>query len=45
MESLAIHDLVVLLRGHGWELPPQSFDYDWSKVPPEVTDKLRARIV
>ena len=35
---------VVLLRGHTWELPPQRFDYDWSKVPPEVKDGLRARV-
>ena len=34
----------VLLRGHTWELPPQRFDYDWSKVPPEVRDGLRARV-
>jgi cytochrome P450 len=36
---------VVLLRGYSWELPPQRFDYDWSKVPPEVRDGLQARIV
>jgi retinoid hydroxylase len=35
---------IELLR-HTWELPPQNFDYDWSKTPPEVTDRLRARIV
>jgi retinoid hydroxylase len=35
---------VVLLRGHTWELPPQSFEYDWAKVPPEVKDGLRARV-
>jgi len=35
---------VVLLRGHTWELPPQSFEFDWTKVPPEVADGLRARI-
>lgn len=34
---------VALLRGYTWELPPQRFDYDWSKVPPEVRDGLRAR--
>jgi cytochrome P450 len=34
---------VALLR-HTWELPPQNFEYDWSKTPPEVTDGLRARI-
>jgi len=32
-----------LLR-HTWELPPQNFEYDWSKVPPEVADRLRARV-
>ncbi|MFL6203526.1 MAG: cytochrome P450 [Thermoanaerobaculia bacterium] len=35
---------VVLLRGHDWELPPQSFDYDWSKTPPELADGLRATV-
>jgi len=35
---------MVLLRGYSWELPPQRFDYDWSKVPPEVRDGLRARV-
>jgi len=35
---------VVLLRGHTWELPPQNFELDWAKVPPEVKDGLRARI-
>src|ERR1051325_1812620 len=36
---------LVLLRGYTWELPPQRFDYDWSKVPPEVRDGLRARVM
>ncbi|HKS23277.1 MAG TPA: cytochrome P450 [Thermoanaerobaculia bacterium] len=35
---------IALLRGYTWELPPQRFDYDWSKVPPEVRDGLRARV-
>lgn len=35
----------VLLRGHTWELPAQNFDFDWAKVPPEVRDGLRARVV
>jgi cytochrome P450 len=35
---------VVLLRNHDWELPPQSFDYDWSKTPPELADGLRATV-
>ena len=35
---------VVLLRGYTWTLPPQSFDFDWSKVPPEVKGGLRAAI-
>jgi cytochrome P450 len=34
----------VLLRGYAWELPPQNFELDWAKVPPEVKDGLRARI-
>jgi cytochrome P450 len=32
-----------LLR-HTWELPPQNFDYDWSKTPPEIADRLRAKV-
>lgn len=32
----------VLLRGHTWELPPQNFEMDWSKTPPEMKDGLRA---
>jgi cytochrome P450 len=35
---------IVLLRGATWELPPQNFDFDWSKTPPEVKDGLRATI-
>jgi cytochrome P450 len=35
---------VVLLRGHTWELPPQNFDFDYSKTPPEMKDGLRARV-
>ena len=35
---------IVLLRSHTWELPPQNFDFDWSKTPPEVKDGLRARV-
>lgn len=34
----------VLLRGYTWELPPQNFDLDYSKTPPEMTDGLRARV-
>jgi hypothetical protein len=33
---------VVLLRGYQWNLPPQSFEFDWSKTPPEPVDGLRA---
>lgn len=33
-----------LLRGYGWELPPQDFDLEWSKTPPEMKDGLRARV-
>jgi cytochrome P450 len=35
---------VVLLRGYTWELPPQNFELDYSKVPPEPRDRLRARV-
>lgn len=33
---------IVLLRHYSWELPPQSFEVDWSKTPPDVKDGLRA---
>ena len=36
---------VVLLRGYTWELPPQDFEFDWSKTPPEPKDGLRARVM
>jgi cytochrome P450 len=35
---------VVLLRGYDWQLPPQSFELDGSKTPPEPKDALRARV-
>lgn len=35
---------IVLLRGYTWQLPPQSFEIDWSKTPPDVKDGLRARV-
>jgi len=34
-----------LLRGYSWELPPQNFELDWSKTPPEMKDGLRARLI
>ena len=34
----------VLLRGYTWELPPQNFEMDWSKTPPEMKDGLRATV-
>ncbi len=33
-----------LLRGYTWELPPQNFELDWSKTPPEMKDGLRAKV-
>ena len=33
---------IVLLRGYTWDLPPQSFEVDWSKTPPDVKGGLRA---
>lgn len=36
---------VVLLRGYSWELPPQSFEMDFSKTPPEPKDALRATVI
>jgi cytochrome P450 len=35
---------VVLLRSYAWALPPQNFDLDWSKTPPEPKEGLRARV-
>jgi cytochrome P450 len=35
---------IVLLRGYDWELPPQSFEIDYSKTPPEPKDGLRAKV-
>jgi cytochrome P450 len=35
---------IVLLRGYMWMLPPQSFEVDWSKTPPDVKDGLKARV-
>ena len=36
---------IVLLRRYTWELPPQNFEVDFSKTPPEVKDALRARVI
>jgi len=33
---------VVLLRGYTWQIPPQNFEVDYSKTPPEPKDALRA---
>lgn len=36
---------IQLLRGYTWELSPgQDLDYDWSLIPPEPKDGLRARL-
>ena len=35
---------VALLRGYSWQLPPQSFEMDWSTTPPEPKDALRATV-
>ena len=35
---------VVLLRRFAWELPAQNFELDYSKVPPEPKDALRATV-
>ncbi|MEA2336022.1 MAG: hypothetical protein QOE82_29 [Thermoanaerobaculia bacterium] len=35
---------VVLLRGYTWELPPQNYEIDFSKTPPEPKDALRATV-
>src|SRR5262245_33330434 len=35
---------VVLLRGYDWTLPPQSFDCDWTKTPPDLLEGLRATV-
>lgn len=33
---------IVLLRAYAWQLPPQSFERDFTKTPPEPRDGLRA---
>lgn len=35
---------VLLLRDYVWELPSQTLDYDFSHLPPEPRDGLRARL-
>ena len=35
---------IVLLREYSWQLPPQSFEMDWSKTPPEPKGGLRATV-
>lgn len=35
---------VVLLRGYDWQIPPQNFEMDYSKTPPEPKDALRATV-
>jgi cytochrome P450 len=35
---------IVLLRDYTWSLPPQDFENDWTKTPPEPKDALRAVI-
>jgi len=35
---------VVLLRGYKWSIPPQNFEMDYSKTPPEPKDGLRATV-
>jgi cytochrome P450 len=35
---------IVLVRRFSWQLPPQDFGLDYSKVPPELKDGLRARV-
>ena len=41
MQSFTIQ----LLRGYSWELAPgQDLDYDWSLIPPEPKDGLRASL-
>jgi len=35
---------VVLLRGYTWSVPGQNFNLDYSKVPPEPIDAVRATV-
>jgi cytochrome P450 len=35
---------VVLLRGYSWQLPPQNFEKDFSKTPPEPKDGVLATV-
>jgi cytochrome P450 len=36
---------VVLLRGYSWQLPPQNFEKDFTKTPPEPKDGLKATVM
>jgi len=43
-----VHNVALFTIGllrYTWKLPPQSCDYDWSKTLPEISDRMRARIV
>jgi cytochrome P450 len=35
---------VILLRVYDWSLLPQSFDFNWTKTPPEPVEGLRATV-
>ena len=38
---LGVSFVTLLVRGCDWTLPPQTFEYDWRKLPPEPRDRLR----
>ena len=42
--SVTLAFLALLVRGYGWELPPQDLTYDRRKAPPEPRDGLRVRL-
>jgi cytochrome P450 len=41
---LTLTFLAVLLRDFEWELPPQSLDRNWKKLPPDPRDGLRVAL-
>jgi retinoid hydroxylase len=41
---LALACMALLLRGYGWDVPPQRLEYNWRKLPPEPFDGMRVRL-
>jgi cytochrome P450 len=34
---------IAMLRGYGWDLPPQNMQFNWQVTPPEPVDGLKVR--